>query len=593
MASATVQIPGVALAETLVLDSTSFMSGNLVNDVRPRFLLHTRVGGYNGPETTVNSYRRDFDWTQPMDPNTPPPVDEVGVVEWRSNSIGRPKTIIKALKQGKTFTLGAFMKVGKFGTRKYFGGIGSNENEGGVKWQETDGTWRCTHATNTDTRVLAVLHSRIATRGTRIEVSTLGQERMDTIVLTALLVLHGEADWKAFTNRPVPSPYSFYQPRLVMPPVPHVTAVTLTLSTNSFLNGLLAVGGQLMYGMKTTGNKTVLSKYTWEQRPRLQEFATIEWQGTTVLGRQRSVLTYRGQKHELDDFMWSSFLGNRLRRFGMPDFLPWVQWIESPPSWTCVSHPGRHPLAILDRRFMTAGTKLEVTLEGLEYLDALVISTLFVVHSPFDWKRPENVRRNTAAADGGPRTFRQAIEARRGRPSGGRTVSENNVPSGSGSRQNEGDHASTTAGPALDRQASASRLSDSRVSRISGISGDSEIPEYSPPPRGMILDYREDGYIDPRPNGFNTPAGGISAMGSRIDLPLTQLVNGITVLDISRLSSIAGAALLAERNARAAAAATTTSLAGGEAGPSTSGGARIEEVHDEPPSYHPPGYESS
>lgn len=142
MASATVQIPGVALAETLVLDSTSFMSGNLVNDVRPRFLLHTRVGGYNGPETTVNSYRRDFDWTQPMDPNTPPPVDEVGVVEWRSNSIGRPKTIIKALKQGKTFTLGAFMKVGKFGTRKYFGGIGANENEGGVKWQETDGTWR-------------------------------------------------------------------------------------------------------------------------------------------------------------------------------------------------------------------------------------------------------------------------------------------------------------------------------------------------------------------------------------------------------------------------------------------------------------------
>lgn len=134
---------------------------------------------------------------------------------------------------------------------------------------------------------------------------------MDTIVLTALLVLHGEADWKAFTNRPVPSPYSFYQPRLVMPPVPHVTAVTLTLSTNSFLNGLLAVGGQLMYGMKTTGNKTVLSKYTWEQRPRLQEFATIEWQGTTVLGRQRSVLTYRGQKHELEDFMWSSFLGNR------------------------------------------------------------------------------------------------------------------------------------------------------------------------------------------------------------------------------------------------------------------------------------------
>ncbi|KAG8978573.1 hypothetical protein FRB90_008381, partial [Tulasnella sp. 427] len=398
---ATVQIPGVGLAETLVLDSTSFMSGNLVNDVRPRFLLHTRVSGYNGPETTVNSYRRDFDWTQPMDPAAPPPVDEVGVVEWRSNSIGRPKTIVKALKQGKTFTLGAFMKVGKFGTRKYFGGIGNGDNEEGVKWQETDGTWRCTHArSKTEPRVLAVLHSRIATRGTRIEVSTEGQDQMDTIVLTALLVLHGEADWKAFTNRPVPSPYSFYQGRLVIPPVPHITAVTLTLSTNSFLNGLLAVGGQLMYGMKTTGNRTILSKYTWEQRPRLEEFASIEWYPTNVLGRQRSILTYRGQKHELEDFMWSSFLGNRLRRFGMPDFIPWVQWIENPPSWTCVSHPGRHPLAILDRRFMTAGTKLEVTLEGLEYLDALVISTLFIVHSPLDWRRPENVRRHPTAPEG-------------------------------------------------------------------------------------------------------------------------------------------------------------------------------------------------
>lgn len=243
---------------------------------------------------------------------------------------------------------------------------------------------------------------------------------------------------------------------------------------------------------------------------------------------------------------------------------------------------------------MTAGTKLEVTLEGLEYLDALVMSTVFVVHSPLDWRRPENVRRNTTG-NNGPRTFRAAIEGRRGRPQNARSVSDNHVASGSGSRQRDDANAQSTT--ALDRQASASRHSDSRVSRISGISGDSEIPEYSPPPRGMILDYREDGYIDPRPNGLATPAGGVSAMGSRLDLPLTHLVNGITVLDISRLSTIAGAALLAESNARAAAAAVSTTMTGageeGDAGPSTSGGARIEEVHDEPPSYHPPGYESS
>ncbi len=129
--------------------------------------------------------------------------------------------------------------------------------------------------------------------------------------VTALLVLHSETDWKSFTNRTVPSPYSFHQQRLVLAPVPHITALTLTLSTNSFLNGVLAVGGQLMYGLHTRGNRTSITKYTWEERPRLEEFASIEWHNTAVFGKQRSILSYRGQTHILEDFLFSHFLGNR------------------------------------------------------------------------------------------------------------------------------------------------------------------------------------------------------------------------------------------------------------------------------------------
>ena len=138
---------------------------------------------------------------------------------------------------------------------------------------------------------------------------------MDNIVLTALFVLHGEQDWKAFQNKPtvVHSPYSFYQPRnqIYIAPSPHVSVLTLTLSTASFLDGLLAVGGQLMYAMKTTANRTVVSKYTWEETPRLEEFASIEWLGNGMFGKLKSVITYAGQRRCLEDFLFSSFLGNR------------------------------------------------------------------------------------------------------------------------------------------------------------------------------------------------------------------------------------------------------------------------------------------
>ncbi|KAG8894309.1 hypothetical protein FRB99_001349 [Tulasnella sp. 403] len=537
------QIPGVTLAKTLTLDSTTFMSGNLHDEVRPRFSLQTRVSGF-GPVTTINSHLAASGANRSL----PAVTNEVGTVEWRSSAIGRPKTIVKTGSQGRSFTLGSLMKVYALGSKKYFGGLGEDE----VRWTETDGTWQCTvnrKASKEKPRILAVLHSRIASRGTRIEVSNDGATQLDTIVLTALFVLHGEGDWKQFQRRAASSPYSFYQPRYTVRGR-HVSALTLTLSTNSFLNGVLAVAGQIMYAMRTAGNRTSICKYTWEENSRLEEFASIEWHSTTLLGKLRSVLNYRGQKHTYEEFLYSSFLGHRMRRFGMPDFLPWMQWIENPPSWSCVSHPLRNPLAILERRFMTAGTTLDITIEGLEYLDALVISCIFVVHSPYDWKKPE-IRRQIASTDSiessGSNTPRRPGNTRSSSANIGevRTLRDEDSP------------------PGLPRRASESQLSR--------VSGDSEIPAYTPPPRGLVLNYREGSYTDPRPTG--TPSGATSP----ISLEIAQAAHTMGVSQ----------ALLS--------ALMLTTSSGSGSGSGRPAAARIEEVHEDvpPPSYHPPGYESS
>ncbi|KAG8936797.1 hypothetical protein FRC02_011376 [Tulasnella sp. 418] len=513
----------VRLNRTLVLDSTSFLSGNLLDDTQasPRFSLSTQINS-NGPMTTISSLAT---------PTLTIP-SEVGVVEWRSSAIGRRATVVKFL--GQILTLGSLMKVASFGSLRHFalGGLD-------CKWKETDGTWQCT-AVSDSAHVLAVLHSRIATRGTRIEISDAGHSHMDKIVLTALLVLHGENDWKAFQRREN-SPYSFYQPRMITyTPAPHVAALTLTLSSTSFLDGLLAVGGQIMYCMRTHGNRTSVLKYTWDESPRLEEFASIEWLSSGILGKYRSQVTFRGQRECLDDFMFSSFLGNRMRRFGLPGFLPWLQWMEDPPAWQCVSHPGRRPLALLDRRFLTAGTNLEVTMEGLEYIDALVLTVILVVQGPADWRALQAQAAVRNAGSARPTT-------------GGRTMSANQVvrPRTAPSAQN--------GPPGLPRSAS-----ETRISRLSGISGESEmIPAYSPAPRGLALNHEDTWYRNQSHGG--TPA--ISTAVSRANSPPPGE---------GPRSGAANNLLPSNR-----ASVSLPWL-----------GRSVHPDHDEPPSYGPPSYES-
>lgn len=94
----------------------------------------------------------------------------------------------------------------------------------------------------------------------------------------------------------------------------------------------------------------------------------------------------------------------RERRFGSHGFLPWMTWTEassrtssslsvsssslsSSVRYTCRSHPDGRPLAVLSRRLTSAGTQLELTPEGWDLLDAVMLTCILVVCGSHDWKR--------------------------------------------------------------------------------------------------------------------------------------------------------------------------------------------------------------
>lgn len=141
MSSISRQLEGVQLSKTLTLDSTSFMSGNLLDDIAPRFSLHTSINGY-GPVTRINSIQQNqqLDSTEPSSSSQPneSTSNEVGLVEWRSSAIGRTKTIVKMIGNNRAITLGTLMKSNSLGSKRLFGGLGGPD----IKWTETDGTWQ-------------------------------------------------------------------------------------------------------------------------------------------------------------------------------------------------------------------------------------------------------------------------------------------------------------------------------------------------------------------------------------------------------------------------------------------------------------------
>ncbi|CAE6478511.1 unnamed protein product [Rhizoctonia solani] len=408
-------------AETLLLDSTSFLRG----------LLRAGQQGHNssiqyaiataGPVTVISH---------------PATSRNVGVIRWASGENGKRTTIET---EGLVLTLDAWVKVTDWGSTKRFQRYGTQP---WIKWTEKRGRWQ---AVDLDRRVLAVLVSRKSALGTRLKLTSTGLLHADAVILTALITVSGPYDWKRHPPTPaepssdLPSygqaPFTrplasltgllppdsgravHSAPNLAIPrpaplPVPD-QPVVLTLSTHQLLSGVFSNGDRPEVVITTVGPHTTIARYVQaedETERRLQRISNIEWVSSSWKGKRLTRLRMHGQKKIVDEIMYSSspFFEKRERRFGAPGFLPWITWTEgssrtssslslatsassSSIRYTCRSHPDGRPLATLSRRITSAGTSLELTPEGWDLLDSIILTALLVLCGSHDWKRVSGI----------------------------------------------------------------------------------------------------------------------------------------------------------------------------------------------------------
>ncbi|CUA69755.1 hypothetical protein RSOLAG22IIIB_08678 [Rhizoctonia solani] len=406
-------------AETFLLDSTSFLRGLLRAGQQGQNSAIKYAIATAGPVTVISH---------------PATSRNAAVIRWASAENGKRTTIET---EGLVLTLDAWVKERDFGSTKRFQRYGTQP---WIKWTEKRGRWQ---AVDLDRRVLAVLVSRKSALGTRLKLTSTGLLYADAIVLTALINVSGPYDWRRYPPAPAQAPSSelpsytqapFTRPLasltgLLTPPTitthpraapnrrPAVVPVSgqpvvLTLSTSQLLSGVFSNGDRPEVVITTVGPHTTIARYVQAEddpEPRLQRISNIEWVSSSWKGKRLTRIRMHGQRRILDEVMYSSspFFEKRERRFGSPGFLPWITWTEAsnrPSSslslattssssirYTCRSHPDGRPLATLSRRITSAGTSLELTPEGRDLIDAVILTGLLVLCGSHDWKRVSGI----------------------------------------------------------------------------------------------------------------------------------------------------------------------------------------------------------
>ncbi|KAG8730034.1 hypothetical protein FRC11_007515 [Ceratobasidium sp. 423] len=408
-------------AETLLLDSTSFLRGLLRAGQRGQNSAVQYAIATAGPVTVISH---------------PSTSRNAAVIHWASGVNGKRTTIET---EGLVLTLDSWVKVTDWGSTKRFQRYGTQP---WIKWTEKRGRWQ---AVDLDRRVLAVLVSRKSALGTRLKLTSTGLLYADAVVLTALITVSGPYDWRRYPSSAEPpsselpsygqAPFTrplasltgllpptsgraaYSAPNLAIPrpaplPVPD-QPVILTLSTHQLLSGVFSNGDRPEVVITTVGPHTTIARYVQaedETERRLQRVSNIEWVSSSWKGKRLTRLRMHGQKKILDEVMYSSspFFEKRERRFGSHGFLPWITWTEassraasslslatsassSSIRYTCRSHPDGRPLATLSRRITSAGTTLELTPEGWDLLDSVILTSLLVLCGSHDWKRVSGI----------------------------------------------------------------------------------------------------------------------------------------------------------------------------------------------------------
>ncbi|KAG9123049.1 hypothetical protein FRC07_000306 [Ceratobasidium sp. 392] len=366
-------------AESLELDSSLFLSGILRSSGRVRYTIAS-----SGPTTVITH---------------PATSRNVAVIRWTTNATG--DTTIET--QDVTLNLRKWLEASDWGATRirvgsrylemclaldnsdaslqHFDKYGQTPS---IKWTERQGEWE---ATDTEKQVLAVLISRRSTLGTRLELTSTGLAHRDALVLTALLTVTGEYDWRRYgsirdnaasaaenssENSPAPqsdAPLPTYEQSPFTRPlapllrashdtpepsgssaVPPSTSsgidpisaqrpITLTLSSRELLAGDFLAGPERRVTITTLGPYTNIIVHSHRSNPAESELASstnntqstkvasIEW---APVSKEPPQVSIRGQYREIAEVTQKSkmFGPRKKKRFGHPGFLPFVTWAE-------------------------------------------------------------------------------------------------------------------------------------------------------------------------------------------------------------------------------------------------------------------------
>ncbi|KAG8739531.1 hypothetical protein FRC10_005479 [Ceratobasidium sp. 414] len=351
-------------AQSLELDSPLFLSGILRSSGRVRYTIAS------SGSTTVITH--------------PATSRNAAVIRW-----------VTTATEGTTIeTQDLTLKLSKWLETSYLGPIRSRHfkkygQTPSIKWTEKYGEWE---ATDPQKQVLAVLLSRRSALGTRLKLTSAGLSHADALVLTALLAVTTEYDWRRYEfiregtassaetaietmdNQPssgfmqqpdAPLP-TYQQAPFTRPLAPllrssHGTGLepggssaspsnpldtdstprpmVLTLSTRELLSGTFSENAQKKVTITTLGPHTNIIIHTYASDS-TESTSTV----STNLGRATKVasiewappskkppqISIRGQYQKIADIMHKSpiFGSRKEKQFGHPDFLQPIAWTE-------------------------------------------------------------------------------------------------------------------------------------------------------------------------------------------------------------------------------------------------------------------------
>ncbi|QRV85563.1 hypothetical protein RhiJN_27631 [Ceratobasidium sp. AG-Ba] len=350
--------------ELLRLDSPLFLSGMLRHFDRIRYTIASSAS------TTVITH--------------PATSRNVATIRWPTTIAG--ETLVET--QDLTLRLKRWLSRSNIGLSMYchFKKYGQTPS---IKWTQKDGEWE---ATDPKKQVLAVLVSRRSAIGTRLDITSAGLAYRDALVLTALLTVTGEHEWRLYSSiredtsanlgslmgNPDGQEASGSEPTIVTPPTyrqapftrpvgplirnssgtaapdlalpnshmvmdgtpPALPPLVLTFSSQALLCGTFSDGTQSRVSVVTKGPYTAISIFT----PRLEASNLDETQSSASAIQAKRVasiewappskepahVVMRGRRERLADIMTkgSVFASRKEKHFGLSGFIPNVTWTE-------------------------------------------------------------------------------------------------------------------------------------------------------------------------------------------------------------------------------------------------------------------------